>query len=333
MSDVLSGPAGLAIIVLLVLAAATLFAWTIVLLVVKPSSELATRLAPYGAAHDGEDDELFDGVGIKLVKTELVRRAVLGASKLTIGRTVVTWLERRLDQANVPLRAAEALFAYAAAAALASLLALLTIGPIIALGLVGLLTVTPLAMLSFRARQRRVHFTGQLPDALKLLSGTLRAGFSLLQGVETIAGEVGEPMGQELQRVLAEARLGRPLEDALGDMATRLESADFEWTVMAIGIQREVGGNLAELLDTVAETMLARQRLRREVKALTAEGRMSAIIIGILPPSLGAFMYVVNREYISALTTTTLGQALAVMSGLLAAGGFWWMKKVIEIEV
>ena len=127
-------------------------------------------------------------------------------------------------------------------------------------------------------------FTKQLPDTLNLLRGTLRAGFSLMQGIEAIASEVGDPMGVELRRVLAEARLGRPLDGALSDMATRLRSPDFEWAVMAIGIQREVGGNLAELLENVAETMRARERLRRDVKALTAEGRMSAIVIGIMPP-------------------------------------------------
>src|SRR5215211_3755790 len=101
-------------------------------------------------------------------------------------------------------------------------------------------------------------------------------------------------MGSELQRVMAEARLGRPLDDALADMAERLESPDFQWAVMAIGIQREVGGNLAELLDTVAETMLARERLRRDVKALTAEGRMSAIVLGVLPLVLGLAMWALN---------------------------------------
>ena len=131
------------------------------------------------------------------------------------------------------------------------------------------------------ANRRRKQFLAQLPDMLQLLSGTLRAGYSLMQGVEAVSQEVGDPMGQELRRVVTEARLGRPLEEALDGVAERMDSPDFAWAVMAIRIQREVGGNLAELLMTVAETMTQRERLRRDVAALTAEGRISAIVLGL----------------------------------------------------
>ena len=140
-------------------------------------------------------------------------------------------------------------------------------------------------------------------------------------------------MGQELRRVLAEARLGRPLEDSLADTAQRMGSPDFDWAVMAIRIQREVGGNLAELLQTVGETMIARERLRREVRSLTAEGRISAIILGILPIALGGVMYAVNPEYIQVLFKHTSGHIMLAGAGLLALVGFYWMKKTIEIEV
>jgi tight adherence protein B len=102
---------------------------------------------------------------------------------------------------------------------------------------------------------------------------------------------------------------------------------------MAIRIQREVGGNLAELLDTVAETMLQRERLRREIRALTAEGRISAILLGILPVGLGFVMYGMNPEYMDPLLHTGFGQALLIGASLLALVGFYWMKKTIEIEV
>ncbi|MGE3620159.1 MAG: type II secretion system F family protein, partial [Acidimicrobiia bacterium] len=101
----------------------------------------------------------------------------------------------------------------------------------------------------------------------------------------------------------------------------------------AIRILREVGGNLSELLLTVAETMTERERLRRDVKALTAEGRMSAIVLGIMPPALGFFIYTLNPEYMDPLFDTTLGQLLLVGSVLLAGFGFWWMKKTIEVEI
>ena len=141
--------------------------------------------------------------------------------------------------------------------------------------------------LNYRKRQRLLRFERQLPDTLTLLASSLRAGFSLMQGLEAVASEIADPMRRELQRVFTEVRLGRSVEDALGDAAARMESRDLEWAVMAIRIQREVGGNLAELLDTVADTMVKRERVRRELRALTAEGRMSAIVLSIISPVLG----------------------------------------------
>jgi tight adherence protein B len=196
-----------------------------------------------------------------------------------------------------------------------------------------LTALVPPAILRFLAGQRKRKFQTQLPDMLQLMAGSLRAGYSLLQGVEAVAQEVDEPMGSELRRVLAEARLGRTLEDSLDDMAERLNSRDFAWAVMAIRIQREVGGNLAELLSTVAETMIARERLRREVRALTAEGRISAIILGLLPVGLVLVMYSINREYMNVLLHDGFGQVLLIGAGLLAGVGFYWMKKTIEIDI
>ena len=112
-----------------------------------------------------------------------------------------------------------------------------------------------------------------------------------------------------------------------------MDSADFSWAVMAIRIQREVGGNLAELLLTVADTMTQRERLRRDVAALTAEGKISAIVLGLLPIGLGVAMYLMNPDYISTLFDTTLGNFLLGGAILLAGVGFYWMKKVIEVDI
>src|SRR5205807_8699551 len=113
----------------------------------------------------------------------------------------------------------------------------------------------------------------------------------------------------------------------------RIDGGKSAWAVTAVRIQREVGGNLAELMSTVAETMIVRERLRREVRALTAEGRMSAIILLLLPNGIGAVMYSVNREYMNVLLHDGFGQVLLIGAGLLAGVGFYWMKKIIEIDV
>ena len=115
--------------------------------------------------------------------------------------------------------------------------------------------------------------------------------------------------------------------------AVRLDSEDFAWAVMAVKIQREVGGNLSELLMTVGDTMTARERLRRDVASLTAEGKMSAIVLGVLPILLGAAMWVMNQDYINTLFTNTLGKILLGVSITAALIGFAWMKKIIDIEI
>jgi tight adherence protein B len=154
-----------------------------------------------------------------------------------------------------------------------------------------------------------------------------------MQGVEAVSQEVAEPMGHELRRVCTESRLGRPLEIALEDCAQRMGSPDFAWAVMAIRIQREVGGNLAELLLTVADTMTQRERLRRDVNALTAEGKMSAIVLGLLPVGLGMVMWGMNPDYMGVLVHERSGQIALFGSIGLAMVGFWWMKKTIEIDI
>jgi tight adherence protein B len=191
----------------------------------------------------------------------------------------------------------------------------------------------PPAVVNFIANRRQKAFLSQLPDTLQLLSSTLKAGYSFMQGVEAVSQEVSDPMGGELRRVVTEAQLGRPVEDALDTSAERMDSPDFAWAVMAVKIQREVGGNLSELLMTVADTMTARERLRRDVSALTAEGKMSAIVLGALPILLGFAMYAMNPEYIGTLFEDPLGKILLVSSVVSALIGFAWMKKIIEIDI
>jgi tight adherence protein B len=316
----------------LALAAAGLLAYGIGLIVTRESS-VERALQPYTEGVRGAESGEEGPGGVTLAETAIVQRAVEVTTRFARERGVLQRVEAMLEQADLPIQAGEALFFYLAAVAVASALGLVLGGAFGALATFLVVAVVPWMALSALAAQRRRKFTSLLPDTLTLLAGTLRAGYSLLQGVEAVAQEVEEPMGKELRRVLAEARLGRPLEEALTDCAERMGSPDFEWAVMAIKIQREVGGNLAELLNTVADTMLARERLRREVRALTAEGRISAVIIGILPVGLGLVMYAINPDYIRTLFDHTIGKAMVVGAGLLALVGFYWMKKTIEIEV
>jgi tight adherence protein B len=166
-----------------------------------------------------------------------------------------------------------------------------------------------------------------------LISTSLRAGYSLLQAVEAVATEAPNPTAREFGRAIAEARLGRPVVQALQGISTRTQSQDFEWAVMAIEIQREVGGNLAEVLQTVAETMRQRNRLKGEIRALTAEGRISAIVLASLPFVMAFFLYTSNKPYIMLLFTNTFGIIAAIVGLVLMIAGIIWLRRIVNIEV
>src|ERR1700680_575429 len=170
-----------------------------------------------------------------------------------------------------------------------------------------LAAVGPLAYLELRRMRRLRKFEMALADMLNLFAGSMRAGFSFAQALEAVAEEASQPSGRELQRCFTESRLGRPIEDALEDSAHRMHSVDLMWAVMAIRIQREVGGNLAELLDTVASTMTERERLKHEMLALTAEGRLSAWILGVFPPGFALVLFAIQPDYMKVLFQNGIG--------------------------
>ncbi len=276
-------------------------------------------------------DELDDEES-QIVQTALVRRAVEMSESFAEDRGFLTKVEEMLERAKVPLRAGEAMSFWIVITLVSGALGMLLAG-----GLIGGLIFAVIGafmqifVLRFKAQRRMRKFEQQLPDTLQLLAGTLRAGYSLPQGLEAVSHESADPMGFELRRVMTEARLGREMEEALAAAAERLSSPDFAWAVMAISIQREVGGNLNELLMTVSDTMIARERLKGEVAALTAEGKASAILLGGLPPGLGFVMWLMNPEYIELLFTETLGKIMlvAALRDPLTIG-MTWMKKVMH---
>lgn len=303
-------------------------------------NSLNTALQPYGdgfvASSDSEfdEDDGGDGRAQTLVQTPLLQRAVQATGDFAERQGFLTKIEGQLERSDIPLRPAEAIFFYFTAVFVATLVALVLAGnPILALITFAFVALVPPSILSFLSRRRQKQFDSILPDTLQLLASTLRGGYSLMQGVEAVSQEVSEPVGRELRRVVTEARLGRPLEESMEAVAKRMDSADFGWAVMAIRIQREVGGNLAELLVTVADTMTERERLRRDVNALTAEGRISAIVLGLLPFGIGLFILGANPGYMDPLFDETLGNVLLIGAGLLMLGGFYWMKKTIDIEI
>jgi tight adherence protein B len=288
------------------------------------------RLQAYGRGGGGVVEEKK---GI-LARIPLLGRFSDQAEEVARKRGILNALNNVLEQGNIPLRAGEALAAGLGLSVVAGLILwAVTRNPI-----VGLIALVVMLLLIFAVIQRvgereKKKFESQLPDTLILVSTSLRAGLSLLQAVEAVVSEAPQPTAREFGRVIAETRLGRPVVEALHGITERMQSDDWHWAVMAIEIQREVGGNLAEVLQTVANTMLQRNRLRGEIRALTAEGRISAIVLASLPFALLLFMLATNPDYISPLFADLRGwSAIGVGLLLMAFGGFW-LKKIVDIEI
>jgi tight adherence protein B len=243
-------------------------------------------------------------------------------------------LQVAIDQAGWPLRANEFLALQAVGAVLGGLIGIGLVGNLVIAALMAFFGfVIPRLILARRVHRRAAEFLSQLPDTLQLLSASLKAGYGLLQAIDTVTKEASAPTSTEFARVLTEARLGMPLEEALEAMAARVGGDDFRWVVMAINIQRQVGGNLATVLETVANTLREREQLRRQVKALSAEGRLSGIILFVLPIGLAAYMALVNPNYIGTLLTSWIGKAMIVTALILMGVGGLWMRKLVRFKI
>ena len=237
-----------------------------------------------------------------------------------------------LDVAGISLRPGEFVVLCFAAAALLAVVLFAAIGP---LGILIGLALTPLLarmVVNVKAERRRKAFADQLPELLQLLVSSLRGGYGLAQALDAVSGQSPEPTRTELQRVLFEVRIGRDPGEALAATAQRMKSRDFEWVVSAIQINREIGGELAHILETVAETVRERQRLARQIQTLTAEGRISAYVLIALPIVLVLFLSLTNPGYFDPMRKSP-GPALIVLSVVLLAAGWFWMRRLIRAQL
>jgi len=268
-----------------------------------------------------------------LQRIPLLNRFSQAAEEEVRKRGMLSGVNAALEQANIPMTPGEAILAMFGLSAVGGVFLAIFSSPTTgAIVFAGLLLFFVFLIRYAGGREKR-KFEKQLPDTLTLLSTSLRAGYSLLQAIEAVASEAPEPTSREFSRGVTEARLGRTVSDALQGIAERTQSQDFEWATMAIEIQREVGGNLAEVLQTVADTMLSRNRLKGEIRALTAEGRISAIVLGALPFFLATFLWFTNREYLMPLLESPTGRIAIFAALILMAGGIFWLKKIVDIEI
>jgi len=265
----------------------------------------------------------------------LASAAVGWVSRLLRSGRTEKRLAERLDLAAIARKPAEWVLLGGAAALLMTALLTMVAGSL-PIGLLGgaLLGWAGMRLLvSVRIARRRTAFTDQLPELLQLVASSLQSGFSLAQGLDAVVREAARPASEEFARALSQVRIGVDLTDALERVADRMDCTDLRWAVMAIRIQRDVGGRLAEVLSTTVGTMRERSKLRRHVRALSAEGRLSAYVLVAMPVLIGAWLFLSDPAYMRPLSTTAVGIAMLLVAGLMTGLGALWMRKVIKVEM
>lgn len=244
-------------------------------------------------------------------------------------------LQTELEQADVLLKGSEFLVVQLlVAGGLGAAGFVVTRGnPLAALGGVILGYLLPRMYLRKRKAARQKAFGAQLAEALTVISNALKAGYSFAQAMEMVAREMMPPISVEFGRVLREMALGLPTEAALEAMVRRVGSDDLDLVITCVLIQRQVGGNLAEILDSIAHTIRERIRIHGEIKTLTAQGRFSGLIVSVLPFALAALLYVINPKYIGSLFAHPLGRIMLVVALASEALGVVVIRKITDVEV
>lgn len=269
-------------------------------------------------------------------KESLLNRAyklIKRIAKPLVEMNVAQSIEYKLNQAGLPIFGGEYVVMNLIAALAVGLIAwLITFSEKIALGAAAATPFIIWLVVIFLIGRRLEAFTEQLGDCLITISNALRAGYSFQQTIEVIANEMEPPIGEEFARMNHDVYMGVPLEEALETANKRIGSSDFELVVTAVLIQREVGGNLAQVLDNISYTIMERIRMRREILALTAQGRLSAVVLLLLPFALGGVMFVINHDNFVQIFDDPMGQMAIGVSLVLEVIGFFIIKRIVDIE-
>jgi tight adherence protein B len=191
----------------------------------------------------------------------------------------------------------------------------------------------PKLYVALRKRRRLSQFNDQLGDSITLMANGLRAGYSLLQAMETISKELPSPISTEFERVVREISLGIPNEQAMNNLLRRIQSDDLDLMITAINVQHEVGGNLSEILETIGHTIRERVRIQGEIRVLTAQGMMTGYVISFLPVALGLVLFLINRKYMMSMFQEPCGWAMIGFCVITISAGFFAIQKIVRIEV
>lgn len=305
----------------------------VILSLVGSRSVVEERLGRYAESAAGLGADSSEGV-VRRRPTELVADAL---NRLGEGTDFFESISRMLARADIKLRPAEYLVMIVASVLLVGILGWVLGGSILTGLAAGALGAFLPPMYVKRAQAARLRqFDGQLGDMLNLVVNGLRAGFSTLQALEAVGRELPSPIADEFRRVVQEMQLGIPMEEALDHLLRRISSEDLDLVITAVNVQREVGGNLAEILDVISFTIRERVRIKGEISALTAQGRATAWVIAMMPLALVAMLFLFNRDYIMQFfnpETRTCGLPMIIVAALMVISGFYATQKIVQIDI
>ena len=291
---------------------------------------LRRRIAP----HLGEPVKARGKTAATVQERFVTASTVMRATEKAFGHLRL-WhsLHRLLERADVPLRTVELVYAAGGSGLLFALVAAVAgAGPIVTVLAMGTGGSIPILVVWFKARRRLTAIDDQLPDLLVTLAAALKAGHSFRQGIQAVVDEGQPPASKEFKRVLTETQLGRPMDAALGDMATRVGSKNLAFVVTAVTIQRQVGGSLAGIFEMVAEAVRSRQQFARKIRSLTAMGRASAYVLVGLPFFMLGTTTLLNREYIDPLYHTSTGHKLMILGLVMMGVGSLMLRKIVSFK-
>lgn len=246
---------------------------------------------------------------------------------------MLTNIKKQLARAYVSIKPEEYLVLVVTSTIVFGLLAYLLVGQIIFLFLGAAIgSRIPSAVLVSLINKRKKQIGRQLPEALNILSNGLRAGLSLSQSMSVAGREMDKPMSQEMKKIVRDNLVGMEMEEALGAFAERIDDPDIDILITAILIQRQVGGNLAEVLDTISSTIRERIKLSGEVKAMTAQGRISAVIISVIPFGIAMLLYLFNKDFLTLLVSSMTGYVMLAVAALLQGIGIFTLVRMLRIR-
>ncbi len=306
--------------------------WGVSSLTSVGAESVEARMARYAGGADAQKKEREKSTKkVKKTRKEIDPFATLSGDVEDKRRVVK--IQRDLARADLKLRPAEYYYIRFGMAAALGLILWVFRDPFS--GVVGLLLgyMLPRFWVGRRIGKRLSGFNKQLPDTIVLLSNSLRAGSSFLQSIELVSREGEPPMSEEMGRVVREVNLGLGMEESLANLVRRIKSEDLDLMVTAIGIQQQVGGNLAEILDTIAFTIRERVRIKAEIGTLTAQGRMSGYLVAFLPIAIAVALNFINPAFMAPLFTQLIGQILIGVGLTMMAIGFFAIMKITDIKV